>query len=50
MTRITKKVVINAAIAQGKLTKEFKIELEKCYARYQLRLIEKEELFALLTL
>ena len=50
MRRITKKEVIKIAVAQNKFTNEFKVELEKFYARYQLRLIEKEELFALLNI
>lgn len=50
MRRLTKKEVIKIALTQNKCTKEFLQDLEKYFARYQLRLIEQEELFKTLNL
>jgi hypothetical protein len=48
MRLITKKELIKLATKQSRLTKEFRVKIEKCFARYQLKIISEIELFQIL--
>lgn len=50
MTRISKKEIIKLAKQKNILTKDFKKELERYYAQFQLHIISQEQLFKLLNL